>query len=235
MAYKRRYLVYDVFSYFNKINSEWNGKNILDWGCNHSNFLRFSDKSQIFNYLGVDVDLSIIKLCRKIYPHFSFKHFPCFNWQYSHNNIRKKWPNIPFNYFDLIISFSVFTHTDFTDFLNHINRFQKYLAPTGKILVSFYSTQNKDAFKMIRSYRKKHNYPLHYWHSIKSSNIAYIYSEQGQTNIIIDQKGAPKINCDSFFTFYNPDWLLKITKGKIAYISHNNILLKNQPCLILSY
>ncbi len=224
-----------MFSYFSQFDPLILNKTVIDWGCGHSNFLHFCPDFPRKNYIGVDVNKHLINWCKKKWPDTCFKHFQHFNWQYSHHEKLTSWPNLK-KKCDLILAFSVFTHTDYSDLVSCLSYFKSILKEKGKIYFTFYSNSNRSAFELVRLYRKEHNYRRDYWQKIKNSHISYMYSVNGLANLMLNKESLPKIPCDSFFALYDESWLAKRVNGNKLQspTKSDNLLFNNQICIEIS-
>ena len=188
-----------------KLDIDWKNAKILDYGCNQGNFLSSAlPYINRENYLGVDILEVSIHLARQNNPNCNFLHYD--RWHQAYNPTGDK--NLSINdvvndKFDIIIAYSVFTHTTIEQTRFELDELKKLLTPNGHILFTMWSS---DIFK-----------PFHDWvininlnNNIRSSTIdfenlnyekfAYWIDE---TKVITDQYDYKNDECSLFNTFYD--------------------------------
>lgn len=230
------YLTYNVRDYFESI-VPLDNKKILDFGCNHANFLLTP-----FNgtYVGLDIDKDIIDRNKSLYTNQYWVHYKNYNFQYNNNNmITREWPLLDTD-FDYVLAFSVFTHTDFLEFSNTVDLLKKHIKKQGSILSTFISTQNIEIIKAVLNHRIN----LFTGHieeitdRIHKSNISYVAVNLCSKQIFVYEniEHLPPFSNDVYFlSFYNDDWLQDKLKGTIIDVTYNfDDIRGTQKCLKLS-
>jgi 2-polyprenyl-3-methyl-5-hydroxy-6-metoxy-1,4-benzoquinol methylase len=227
------YLTYNVKEYFDKIYNFQN-KSVLDFGCNHGNFL--SGENNFSSYTGLDINKNIIEKNKIQFSQHKWIYYPNYNWQYNNNiNTATEWPVLDF--YDVTVAFSVFTHTDFNEFKNTLKKLNNH---TRTILSSFMSTTNVELIKLILEHRPE--YFNHYINELvdkiyNKNNISLIVSKNNnQIHVLENMLELPKTNNSIYMlTFYNDDWLQEQLQGEIFDITDNfEGILGTQKCLKLS-
>lgn len=203
MLHLKNYFKYNVRKYFEQyVNLD--NKSVLDFGCNHGNFIRYNDH---FDYTGIDINKNIIDNNIKKYPKYKWIYYNGYNYMY--NSFGNEKIKLNRNY-DVCISFSVMTHMFIDEMITYINFLKKYC---GKIFVSYYSTSNKQSYENICHYRNLKNDE---WAKIKSNNFYYIKTK------------------DFLWTFYNDEYLKSIFNCQIKETRFDNkTLIGMQKCLVI--
>lgn len=231
---KDAYLRYDVKSYFSKVVPTWRDNKILDWGCNHSNFLHFNNKENI-DYTGCDIDSDIIDRCRESWPEHKWLYYNHFNWQYSKTLEDGKWP-LKESY-DSILTFSVYTHTDQFEMLSDLSKLKNNLSPNGRIYLTFFSTELRQSWIDIVKYRYEYfkESDIEIWNEIKDCYTCSVSVKNGNVKLYKDQTKIPRFNCDYFITYYNDDYIKEITNGRVLEVNKHfdSGILSNQKCVAI--
>jgi len=227
------YLTYNVKEYFDRITDTTDNE-ILDFGCNHANFM-LHDVS-IKNYTGLDINNTLIEQNKKLFPTQKWIHYPHYNWQYNCNFLLKSiWPLTTQNQYDLIVAFSVFTHTDFSEFKSTFEKLKTHLKPKGKILPTFISTKHEEQIRVIFDYRKEYfkNYDL--IKEIQDSNTATIAvnTESKQIHFFKNMLTIPRFSNETYFlTFYNDEWLASMLDAPVVDVTDQfEGIMRVQKCL----
>jgi len=228
------YLTYNVAEYFNSIVSLEN-KKILDFGCNHANFLRFGYQG---DYTGVDVDKKIIEENKKEFTNYKFIH--CNNHNNQYNVTNKKLKLTLDTRYEIICAFSVFTHTCFNEFKETIQNLKKYLSEDGKILATFIEIQDESSIRLMFDYRKDllENIDIDtFLLNIKGCNtVSFAVSlETRNVDIYYNEFYINDYNSPTYFiTMYNGNWLANNLDGKIVDVTKKfNDIRSAQKCIIL--
>jgi 2-polyprenyl-3-methyl-5-hydroxy-6-metoxy-1,4-benzoquinol methylase len=227
------YLVYDVREYFEKIIPLSN-KKILDFGCNHGNFLT---KNFNGDYTGLDVIKDIIIENKKKWPEHKWIHYENYNPQYAPNQITKELI-LPEKY-DAILAFSVFTHTSFIEYKNTIEKLKKYLNINGKILTTYISIKNIQAIEKMFENRRdlfynKEEIILQRMHNANTYSFM-IDLKTNEFNDFKNQIDLPKVTSNKYFiTLYDDEWLQNMLKGNVIDVTNNfNDIRSAQKCLMI--
>jgi cyclopropane fatty-acyl-phospholipid synthase-like methyltransferase len=185
---------------------------ILDWGGSKGNLIRSSNgKILSSNYTSVDVDLEAITLGKKDYPEADWIYLDLYSPMY--NAAGNADIQLPKKY-DIIFSFSIFSHTTFEYFIETIDTLKTYLTPNGKIYVSMISQEDKlllNTFKTRRAAR---------YGSCDDfiNNDSYFY--------LVDNKIEEEVplQCEYLLTVYNEEFLAKY--GKIHRTNLPQLILE---------
>lgn len=115
---------------------DWNDLRVLDFGGNWGNVLR--DQNSTINpssYTCLDVSESAIQAGRRDFPEARWVHYD--RWNFAYNRTGQKDLPIPdLGQFDLILAFSVFTHTSVEEMLETVPHLYEMLAPGGRLCLT---------------------------------------------------------------------------------------------------
>ena len=138
-------------------------KKILDWGCKTGGLLFFSEgEIKQENYTGVDVSSKSLKVLKDTFPRASTIHYDKYNNGYNHNGEEYCSWCLEDKY-DVIFSYSVFTHTSFSEFKDVFNKHKEHLNEGGIMIHTFANIKNKEHTeyllneKQFKSYSDKFN------------------------------------------------------------------------------
>jgi len=143
----------DRYDVYNPVNSivDLKDKKILDFGCGFGNLLISSQGSiDPRNYTGIDVDPLNLKLAKRIFPHANWLFQNLYNPMY--NPYGSDVLDIKESY-DVIVSYSVFTHMSYKDFLSYTDTLTQKLNQNGTLLISIYLQDNTDIISKIKTKR----------------------------------------------------------------------------------
>ena len=201
----------DLYTPLSKILNLQN-LSILDWGGSTGNLIRFSNgKILPTNYTSVDVDLEAITLGKKNYPEADWIYLDLYSPMY--NPAGNEDIQLPKKY-DIIFSFSIFSHTSFEYFIETIDTLKTYLTPNGKIYVSMVSQENVLTLKHFKTKRVKK------YGSCDDfiDNDSYFY--------LVDNKVEEEVplRCEYLLTVYNENFLAKY--GKIHKTNLPQLILE---------
>lgn len=204
-----------TFKYFSSFTEILPNQTILDFGSNSGNFLK-SGTVNPKQYTGVDVDAEAIVAGAEGFPEASWIWY---NRQNPVYNIAgdKSYPTLTQS-FDLVVSYSVFSHIGADDALDLLDFIYGKLNDNGKILFSFCNVDNRQCVDWFRNRRIDCD-------QIPVDDVVYL----------IDNKVLKEIpkECNHFVTFYKTSWLLdKLSKfNPVSYAPPKGWY---QDCMILS-
>jgi SAM-dependent methyltransferase len=128
------------FSYFDQQleGPIWKGSKILDFGGNVGGFLvDAAERVDHDDYWCLDLNPGAIEQGRRNFPHAHFHHYNRYSSQYNPDGIS----NLPIPdlglKFDIIMAFSVFTHTHQSEMLELAWQLRKMLRPQGVLAFTF--------------------------------------------------------------------------------------------------
>jgi SAM-dependent methyltransferase len=128
------------FRYFDQVleHPVWQGRKILDFGGNVGGFLASAgDQINFEDYWCLDLNQEVIEQGRLKYPSAHFFHYNRYSSQYNPTGLRQlPVPDLGLR-FDLVLAFSVFTHTHQTEMLELVQQLHGQLAPKGIIAFTF--------------------------------------------------------------------------------------------------
>lgn len=128
------------FSYFDRQlgSPVWKGRRILDFGGNVGSFLvGGGDHIDHEDYWCIDLNPAVIEEGRRIYPRAHFMHYNRYSSQYNPNGVRYlPVPDCGVE-FDIILAFSVFTHTDRSEMVELVGALRSMLTRDGVLAFTF--------------------------------------------------------------------------------------------------
>ena len=116
----------------------WKGRKILDFGGNVGTFLASAgNRIDHRDYWCIDLNMDVVEQGRRTCPQAHFVHYNRYNSQYNPNGIRYlPVPDCGVK-FDIILAFSVFTHTDRSEMVELVGSLRNMLAPKGVLAFTF--------------------------------------------------------------------------------------------------
>lgn len=128
------------FSYFDQQlgSPVWKGRKILDFGGNVGSFLVVGgEQVDHEDYWCIDLNPAVVEEGRRIYPRAHFVHYNRYSSQYNPNGVRYlPIPDCGVD-FDIILAFSVFTHTDRSEMLELVGALRSLLTRDGVLAFTF--------------------------------------------------------------------------------------------------
>lgn len=128
------------FSYFDRLleGPVWKGRKILDFGGNVGGFLvSAGNRVEHDDYWCLDLNEDVIARGRRNFPGAHFHRYNRYSPQYNSNGIR----NLPIPdlglKFDIILAFSVFTHTHRNEMLELVEQLKSKLGHQGILAFTF--------------------------------------------------------------------------------------------------
>jgi SAM-dependent methyltransferase len=128
------------FGYFNEIldRPDWKASKILDFGGNVGSFLTSADGAVNHDdYWCLDLNRSVLEIGRREFPDAHFVHYNRYSSQYNPDGVRNlAVPDLGLK-FDVIMAFSVFTHTHPSEMIELVGQLRELLAPAGALAFTF--------------------------------------------------------------------------------------------------
>lgn len=128
------------FCYFDQVlgGTSWTNKKILDFGGNVGGFLvDAGDRVNHANYWCLDLNRDVIMQGGRRFPRAHFCHYNRYSSQYNPDGVR----NLPIPdlglRFDIVMAFSVFTHTHRNEMLELVHQLRGMLATGGVLGFTF--------------------------------------------------------------------------------------------------
>ena len=129
------------FSYFDRLLGGpcWKGRKLLDFGGNVGSFLASAgDNVDHDDYWCIDLNRAVIEQGRRTHPRAHFVHYDRYSSQYNPHGVRHlPVPDCGVE-FDIILAFSVFTHTDRREMLELVASLRRMLSPGGVLAFTFF-------------------------------------------------------------------------------------------------
>jgi len=183
---------------------------MLDYGCGPANIL-YQSQGVINprNYTGFDVQKNLIDRNKLMWPESRFIHQDLHNPAY--NSTGKETLSLDDTY-DLIISYSVFTHTSYEEFDASINQLKEHLNPGGEMYLTFLSLNNTIVLSRLRDKAlAQYGYVDEIY---EVCDVCYLANGR----IVDDVPNSVGL----FLTLYNPSVLT--SHGEILYNQYQNVL-----------
>lgn len=234
------YLEYDVAEYFGKVKP-LDGTDVLDWGCNHANFLKYGATPK--SYMGIDLDASVIEANVAKWPEHRWRVYDTYNHQYRADMALSSptWPLLDDDKFDAILAFSVFTHTDLDEFRLMTRRWSHSLTPTGDILATFIPNNDQAMFCRILSHRPEYfgekDKALFKTINAHPYTILAVVKETGEKHLFTGIEKMPRFDKPTYFlSFYDGEWLADQLGGTVERpdLEFYSGIRSTQHCLRLS-
>lgn len=128
------------FAYFDEQldHPDWSGKSVLDFGGNRGNILRDpSCRIEPKNYYSLDVIKDAIDEGRNTFPEAHFFHYDRYNCSFNPTGVLDlAIPDFEHK-FDIVLAYSVFTHTTLTEMKDLAGQLEAQLAPGGTLAFTF--------------------------------------------------------------------------------------------------
>lgn len=200
------------FGYFDQLLERpiWKGSKILDFGGNVGTFLRGAGNHVDHDdYWCIDLNLDVVEQGRRTYPRAHFVHYNRCSSQYNPNGVRYlPIPDCGMK-FDIILAFSVFTHTDRSEMLELVGSLRSMLAPEGALAFTFWDPHS-DMSQCDPAHTSVHQVRRHFdsraddeavqrarWWVLINDNL---YVEPGDELCHQTRVGKPLESYCSFFT-----------------------------------
>ena len=185
---------------------------ILDWGGSKGKLIRSSNgKILPINYTSVDVDLEAITLGKRDYPEADWIYLDLYSPMYNASGNEDI--QLPKKY-DIIFSFSIFSHTTFEYFIETIDTLKTYLTPNGKIYVSMVSQENVLALNNFKNKRVARYGSCDDF--IDNDSYFYLVNNKIEEEV--------PLMCESLLTVYNENFISKY--GKIHKVNLPQLILE---------
>jgi len=183
MSGLKTYLEYDVRAYFEQY-TQFQGKTVLDFGCNRANFIRFKPHG---NYTGIDIKESIINKNKFDFPSYKFEYYNGYNYMYNPKGDEELQLK---NHYDVCVAFSVFTHHTYEETKDIIDTLKEHC---DKIYLTYYSNKDRFAYDKICWFR---NLQPNMWDQISAHDVFYLKTDRW------------------LWSFFDDDWLADKLDGK---------------------
>ena len=182
----------EYFSNFINWNKE---QAVLDFGSNCGNLLRSNKIIKPEQYTGIDVDKQAIDVGKILNPNATWMWYNRFNPAYNHTGTNML-PTFD-KKFDIIASYSVFSHTTADDMLDIIEHLFTYLKDEGSMYFTYCNIDNRKLVEWFRNRRTDcDEIP---------TNVDYTYLTDNKISL-----GYPDSKCIHFVSFYKEAWITNL-------------------------
>jgi SAM-dependent methyltransferase len=128
------------YDYFDQLlgGPVWRGSKILDFGGNVGGFLTSAgERINHEDYWCLDLNRQVLEIGSAQFPRAHFRHYNRYSSQYNPDGIRNfPIPDLGLK-FDIILAFSVFTHTHQNEMLELVAQLRDQLTPQGVLAFTF--------------------------------------------------------------------------------------------------
>jgi len=187
-----------TFAYFYPYVTINSDSKILDFGSNWGNYINSSNLLiDQKNYTALDVDKEALEVGKYIFPRATWIHYNRYNPVYNPTG-DNQFPKFDHT-FDVVVSYSVFSHMSIEDTLETLDFLYDQLNPGGKICFSYCNIDNPICVEWFRN-RRENCDPV--------SSQDYVYLINNRTSL-----QSPTEPVTHFVSFYKTEWLLnKLSK-----------------------
>lgn len=211
---------HDVYPFFKELFPDYQPtEKVLDFGGNRGNLLYHSSGGITdHNYTSIDVSTTALELGKQDFPNATFIHNNKWNWMYNPKGVelphywplQKKFPEVDYKQ-DYIFAYSVFTHTDLTEFVETLEWLNWF--DFKKLAVSVLDINRDEIHKFFYDKRIEDYGQCVDLSEMKGKNIAYLYNNE---TILYDKISAYKLDVQHFLSLYNIDFLVE-TLGEYGF------------------
>lgn len=194
---------------------EWKDAKILDIGGNRGNLLQDGiDKDLINpeNYYCLDVDEVALEYGRNNFPNANWVTHTAFNCMYNETGLDNSVFPFQDNTFDIVLAYSVYSHTTFNQLKFDISEIQRVCKPKGKVAFTVVDKMSSEYFtkKRLDDYPGKK--------CLTHKDILYTdindYKYFVDNDLLVDHLNS-KNKVNHLVTIYNTDWLIEQFKPEI--------------------
>ena len=204
------YIEYPVRDYFEEYTDDLTGLRVLDYGCNHANFLRYEPFAG--EYTGLDIIPSIIEQNKRKYPQHKWLLLDKFNYQYRNEAVKEYWPDL--EQYDVVLAYSVFTHTSFQEFKATIKKLKQH---TPTVLATFMSTSDRQSLIKIFTNRPEYfDDPEELADMLMYRNRTFVACSK--TDMGVDSYPP---DTEYVLQFYDDEWIRKQFDAEVLKINEN--------------
>jgi SAM-dependent methyltransferase len=147
------------FAYFDTQldHPDWSDKSVLDFGGNRGNILHDPNcEIRQPGYYCVDVIHEAIEEGRKLFPDAHWFHYDRYNCSFNPAGVRNLAIPDFATEFDIILAYSVFTHTTLEEMLDLVAQLETKLAPGGRLAFTFIDPHWQENLKWRLERSKTH-------------------------------------------------------------------------------
>jgi SAM-dependent methyltransferase len=192
--------LYKIFS--QGMNIDYTNAKVLDFGCNQGNYIIHArDIVKPENYVGIDLNFPSIEVAKTKYPDYKFVHYN--KWHISFNptgDKNVKLTDFVDNDFDVVIAFSVLTHTTIDQTRQILDELYQVIKPGGSILFTIWlDDQFQRVHKGFQNVQKNHTFSEY-----QKPDFNSVLYWTDYTDITTDVEDLDINICGSLCTFWKP-------------------------------
>lgn len=198
--------LYNIFS--EDTNIDYTQAKVLDFGCNQGNYVRNAHTIvKSTQYVGIDVNFPSIEAAKIKHPSYKFIHYN--KWHPSYNPHGKKDVSLTDfvdNDFDVVVAYSVLTHTTIDQTRKILDEIYQVIKPGGTILFTiFLSNQFESFYYFMKNRHKDHDFVEY-----QDPNFDSVMYWTDYTTITTDVDDLDINLCGSLCTFWKQESFEKL-------------------------
>jgi SAM-dependent methyltransferase len=217
----------NLYNIFNEDTGiDYTQSKVLDFGCNQGNYIIYAHKIiKSTKYVGIDVNFPSIEIAKIKHPAYKFVHYN--KWHPSFNPNGKKdviLRDFVDNDFDVVVAYSVFTHTTVDQTREILDEIYQVIKPGGTILFTIFLSSHFERFYyFVKNRHKDHNFAEY-----QNPNFDSVIYWTDYTNITADVNDLDINLCGSLCTFWKKEsfeklfpqakFVKKVTDGGIQWL-----------------
>ena len=197
------------FAYFDEQldHPDWPGKLVLDFGGNRGNILlNPACQIQPGDYYCVDVVKDAIEEGRRMFPAAHWAHYDRYNCSFNPDGVVDlAIPDLGTE-FDIILAYSVFTHTTLEEMLDLVSQLRAQLVPGGKLAFTFIDPHWQDNLR----WRLERSHAADIESLLNHSRDARWCSLVNGTDLYVESNGEwsnAAESCMTYHVFYTEEFM----------------------------
>jgi SAM-dependent methyltransferase len=233
-ALRSQFVKAGQFAYFDKQlgHPDWRTQRVLDFGGNKGNLLHdpaCTIRHQ--NYYCLDVIREAIDEGRRTFPDAHFVHYDRYNCSFNPEGVADlAVPDLGVE-FDLILAYSVFTHTTLAEMKELVGQLRQLLAAGGKLA---FTLIDPHWHENLRWRLEKRNSPERVESLVAQSHDARWCSLVDGTELYVESNGSwnTKAECMTYNVYYTEEFLREVFPGATIKEPVNDE--RQHCCLVLA-
>jgi len=144
----------NLYNIFNEDTGvDYTKAKVLDFGCNQGNYVQYAHKIVKPNqYIGIDINFPSIEIAKTKHPAYKFIHYNKWHISYNpHGDKNIKLVDVVDNDFDVVVAYSVLTHTTIDHTRKLLDEIYQVIKPGGTILFTIWLAEH---FQIFYNYMK---------------------------------------------------------------------------------
>jgi SAM-dependent methyltransferase len=193
--------LYNIFS--QNIDIDYSQVKVLDFGCNQGNYVSRAYKTvKPAQYVGIDLNFPSIEIAKLKHPAYKFIHYN--KWHPGYNPRGKKDVKVADfvdSDFDVVIAYSVLTHTTVDQTRKMLDELYQVIKPGGTILFTVWFIDYFESFYTgLKNAIKKYNIP-----DYTNPQCREVVYWTDFNTVTTDVEDLAIERCSKLFTFYQKE------------------------------